>query len=194
VSTLPPSPCHLYSSKCLTCESSSSTPQISEEELPFLVAHLSLFSADGSVALDMGSSPTGTPPRRLLYGNLVASPQRLRDTDGKSCLLFIFSDVSIRWRGQYQLGISLMRISRHAQFHPSFSRKESAHRLAVCLFSFPSVDSNGALSIGDHGTTLAQTRTKPFDVVPHSDYIAARASFPTHFFTLFELLNILLVP
>jgi hypothetical protein len=88
----------------------SSFADHSEEELPFLVAHLSLFSADGSVALDVGSSPGGTH-RRVLYGKLVAEPQNLLDVNGKQCLFFVFSDVSIRWCGQYQLGISLMRLS-----------------------------------------------------------------------------------
>lgn len=82
-------------------------------ELPFLVAHLSLFSDDGTRPLDMGTSPTGeAPPRRLLYGNLVSSPQKLRDLQGRLGLYFLFSDVSIRWRGRFQLGIWLLRISQ----------------------------------------------------------------------------------
>lgn len=81
-------------------------------ELPFLIAHLSLFSDDGMRPLDMGSSPTGdTPPRRLLYGNLVSSPQKLRDLSGRLGLYFLFPDVSIRWRGRFQLGVSLLRLS-----------------------------------------------------------------------------------
>jgi len=86
---------------------------IPEMELPFLVAHLSLFSDDGTRQLDMGTSPTGeAPPRRLLYGNLVSSPQKLRNLQGRLGLYFVFSDVSIRWRGRFQLGISLLRISQ----------------------------------------------------------------------------------
>lgn len=83
-----------------------------EMELPFLVAHLSLFSDDGR-PLDMGAAPNGdAPPRRLLYGNLVSSPQKLRDLQGRLGLYFLFSDVSIRWRGRFQIGISLLRISQ----------------------------------------------------------------------------------
>jgi hypothetical protein len=79
------------------------------------VAHLSLFTADGLTSLDMGSAPgahAADPPRRLLYGNLVTSPQKLRDPEGKFCIFFIFADVSIRWRGRFQIGISLVGISR----------------------------------------------------------------------------------
>jgi hypothetical protein len=81
-------------------------------ELPFLIAHLSLFTGDGSTPLDMGSAPGGrTPPRRLLYGNLVSSPQKLRDLQGRQGLFFLFPDVSIRWCGQFQLGITLLKLS-----------------------------------------------------------------------------------
>ncbi|KAG6381578.1 hypothetical protein JVT61DRAFT_172 [Boletus reticuloceps] len=66
---------------------------IPEMELPFLLAHLSLFSDDGMRPLDMGTAPNGeTPPRRLLYGNLVASPQTLRNLEGRLGLYFLFSD------------------------------------------------------------------------------------------------------
>ncbi|KAG8220905.1 hypothetical protein J3R82DRAFT_2405 [Butyriboletus roseoflavus] len=66
---------------------------IPEMELPFLVAHLSLFSDDGMRSLDMGTAPNGeAPPRRLLYGNLVSSPQKLRDLQGRLGLYFLFSD------------------------------------------------------------------------------------------------------
>lgn len=84
-------------------------------ELPFLIAHLSLFTDDGS-PLDMGTSPNGeAPPRRLLYGNLVSSPQKLRDLQGRLGLYFLFPDASIRWRGRFQLGISLLRISEYVK-------------------------------------------------------------------------------
>ncbi|EGO22122.1 hypothetical protein SERLADRAFT_357113 [Serpula lacrymans var. lacrymans S7.9] len=119
---------------------------IPEMELPFLIAHLSLFTDDGR-PLDVGSSPTGeVPPRRLLYGNLVASPQKLRDLQGRLGLYFLFSDVSIRWRGRFQLGIALLRISE--------------------------TDPSGAMSIAEHGTVLAQARTRPFDVLAHENYVA----------------------
>jgi len=120
---------------------------IPEMELPFLVAHLSLFSDDGTRPLDMGTSPTGeAPPRRLLYGNLVSSPQKLRDLQGRLGLYFLFSDVSIRWRGRFQLGIWLLRISQ--------------------------TDASGVMSIASQGTVLAQAQTRPFDVVTHENYVA----------------------
>ncbi|KAJ8585988.1 hypothetical protein M405DRAFT_796118 [Rhizopogon salebrosus TDB-379] len=120
---------------------------IPEMELPFLIAHLSLFTDDGSRPLDMGTSPNGeAPPRRLLYGNLVSSPQKLRDLQGRLGLYFLFPDASIRWRGRFQLGISLLRISE--------------------------TDASGAMSIASQGTVLAQARTRPFDVFPHENYVA----------------------
>lgn len=81
-----------------------------EAELPFLIAHLSLYSEDGS-PLDMGSDIGcgNSPP--LLYGNLVSSIEQLEDPQGNLGLFFLFSDVSIRWRGRYQLGISLTKLS-----------------------------------------------------------------------------------
>jgi hypothetical protein len=95
----------------------SLTSYRSEAELPFLVAHLSLFSGDGLTSLDMvvppGSDGDGQEEhRRLLYGNLVSSAQTLKDVQGHSGLFFVFSDVSIRWRGRFQLGVTLFRLSR----------------------------------------------------------------------------------
>jgi len=120
---------------------------IPEMELPFLVAHLSLFSDDGTRPLDMGTAPNGdAPPRRLLYGNLVSSPQKLRDLQGRLGLYFLFSDVSLRWRGRFQLGISLLRISQ--------------------------TDASGVMSVASQGTVLAQAQTRPFDVLTHENYVA----------------------
>ncbi|KAG2344058.1 hypothetical protein BDR05DRAFT_910707 [Suillus weaverae] len=120
---------------------------IPEMELPFLIAHLSLFTDDGSRPLDMGTSPNGeAPPRRLLYGNLVSSPQKLRDLQGRLGLYFLFPDASIRWRGRFQLGISLLRISE--------------------------TNASGTMSIASQGTVLAQARTRSFDVYAHENYVA----------------------
>ncbi|KAJ7746889.1 velvet factor-domain-containing protein, partial [Mycena maculata] len=90
---------------------------VPEEELPFLIAHLSLFHENGQTPLDMGSSPTGPgyrqgAPQPILYGNLVSSVDHLEDLNGNMGLFFLFPDVSIRWRGRFQLGITLVRISR----------------------------------------------------------------------------------
>ncbi|KAJ7834650.1 hypothetical protein B0H14DRAFT_2166148, partial [Mycena olivaceomarginata] len=45
---------------------------VPQDELPFLIAHLSLFTENGIAPLDMGSSVTGQPPP-ILYGSLVSS-------------------------------------------------------------------------------------------------------------------------
>ncbi|KAG6918999.1 hypothetical protein DXG01_010238 [Tephrocybe rancida] len=128
----------------LTVRDSSGNSVVPEAELPFLIAHLSLFSGDGLTALDMGSSIGSDPP--LLYGNLVSSIDQLEDLQGNMGLFFIFPDVSIRWRGRFQIGVTVMRISR--------------------------TDSFGGMGVSDHGVVLAETRTRSFDVLPHSQYTA----------------------
>ena len=149
-----------------------------------------MFSGDGSVALDVNASPGGTI-RRQLYGNLVAEPQKLRDPSGKNCLLFIFSDVSVRWRGQYQLGIALMRLSRQGSSTCLFLECLLILQdlLLFSLFDasclpflfrgrpYLSVDPSGVMSVTGNGAAIASTRTKPFEVVSHRDYIAARTLF-----------------
>ncbi|KAJ7717693.1 hypothetical protein B0H14DRAFT_2412629 [Mycena olivaceomarginata] len=79
--------------------------------LSFLIAHLSLFTENGIAPLDMGSSVTGQPPP-ILYSGLVSSVNHLEDHNGNMGLFFLFPDVSIRWRGRFQLGVTLLRISR----------------------------------------------------------------------------------
>lgn len=85
----------------------------SESELPFLIAHLSLFSGDGQTPLDTGSfigrGVLQNPP--TLYGHLVATVEQLEDLQGNMGLFFLFPDVSIRLRGHYQLGVTLTRIT-----------------------------------------------------------------------------------
>ncbi|KAJ7880309.1 velvet factor, partial [Mycena olivaceomarginata] len=127
---------------------------VPQDELPFLIAHLSLFAENGTTPLDMGSSTTGqgyrqAAPPPILYGNLVSSVDYLEDQNGNKGLFFIFPDVSIRWRGRFQLGITLVRISRRVTAMP---------------------DSPG---IAEQGTTLAQARTGTFEVLPRHEYIAA---------------------
>ncbi|KAH0582959.1 hypothetical protein H2248_010855 [Termitomyces sp. 'cryptogamus'] len=128
----------------LTVRDSSGNYVVPQAELPFLIAHLSLFSGDGLSSLDMGSSIGSNPP--LLYGNLVSSIDQLEDLQGDMGLFFIFSDVSLRWRGQFQLGVTVTKISR--------------------------TDSFGGMGVSDHGVVLAETRTRPFDVLPYSQYTA----------------------
>ncbi|KAF8196720.1 velvet factor [Mycena galopus ATCC 62051] len=139
----------------LTVRDANGNAIVPREELPFLIAHLSLFAENGMTPLDMGSSTTsqgynrqGAPPP-ILYGNLVSSVDYLEDQNGNMGLFFIFPDVSIRWRGRFQLGVTLVRISRRVTAMP---------------------DSSG---VAEQGTTLAQARTTTFDVLPHHEYIAA---------------------
>ncbi|KAG7443654.1 uncharacterized protein BT62DRAFT_322737 [Guyanagaster necrorhizus] len=122
----------------------SGNPVIPQAELPFLIAHLSLYTDNGLTRMDVGYTMGQGPP--LLYGNLVSSLDILEDLQGNTGLFFIFPDVSIRWCGRFQLGISLLRIS--------------------------STDSSGNISLAEQGTVLAETRTLPFDVLPQDQYTA----------------------
>ncbi|KAF8972651.1 velvet factor-domain-containing protein [Flammula alnicola] len=130
----------------LTVRDPSGNAIVPEAELPFLVAHLSLFSGDGLTPLDMGSfigrGVMENPP--TLYGHLVSTVEQLEDLQGNMGLFFLFPDVSIRSRGRYQLGVTLTRIT--------------------------SPDPSG---LAEHGTGLAQTRTRPFDAVALHEYTAA---------------------
>lgn len=134
----------------LTVRDPSGNSIVPEAELPFLVAHLSLFSGDGLTPLDMGSyigrGPSQPPP--TLYGNLVSVVEQLEDLQGNKGLFFLFPDVSIRWRGRYQLGVALSRIS--------------------------SADLSGS---DNGGTLLSQARTRAFDAVALHQYRAARVLF-----------------
>jgi hypothetical protein len=148
----------------------------SQDELPFLIAHLSLFAENGTTPLDMGSSTTGqgyrqAAPPPILYGNLVSSVDYLEDQNGNKGLFFIFPDVSIRWRGRFQLGITLVRISRRVT---AMSGQLPAAMLYISLRFSRRPDSPG---IAEQGTTLAQARTGTFEVLPRHEYIAARLCF-----------------
>ncbi|KAF4570003.1 hypothetical protein EYR36_009809 [Pleurotus pulmonarius] len=117
---------------------------IPEVELPFLIAHLSLFSADGQRQLDMGSAPGGDLSPPILYGNLVSSVHQLEDLQGNMGMFFLFPDVSIRYRGQFRLRVNLMRL----------------------------MDQTGRMSITPEGSVLAYATTGPFDVVAYNEYSA----------------------
>ncbi|KAJ7788053.1 hypothetical protein B0H14DRAFT_2472923 [Mycena olivaceomarginata] len=67
--------------------------------------------------------------------------------NGNMGLFFVFPDVSIRWRGRFQLGVTLIMISMPDQ-----------------------------CGISEEGKTLAQTRTSTFKVLPRHEYIAAPQS------------------
>ncbi|KAJ7089664.1 velvet factor-domain-containing protein [Mycena belliarum] len=136
----------------LTVRDANGNSIVPQEELPFLIAHLSLFTENGMTPLDMGSSVTGPRPRQaqpILYGNLVSSLEYLEDQNGNMGLFFLFPDVSIRWRGRFQLGITLVRISRRVTAMP---------------------DSSG---VAEQGSALAQARTATFEVFPYEQYTAA---------------------
>ncbi|KAF9499431.1 hypothetical protein BDN71DRAFT_181851 [Pleurotus eryngii] len=117
---------------------------IPEVELPFLIAHLSLLSADGQRQLDMGSAPGGDLSPPILYGNLVSSVHQLEDLQGNMGMYFLFPDVSIRYRGQFRLRVNLMRL----------------------------MDQTGRMNITPEGSVLADAITGPFDVVAYNEYSA----------------------
>ncbi|KAJ6624968.1 velvet factor-domain-containing protein [Mycena sp. CBHHK59/15] len=155
----------------LTVRDANGNSIIPEEELPFLIAHLSLFTENGMTPLDMGSSPTGPAygpgaPQPILYGNLVSSVDHLEDQNGNMGLFFLFPDVSIRWRGRYQLGITLVRICRRVPVmsgqSPAFMRRPH---------DAPRRPDSSALA--ETGTALAQARTGTFEVFPFHQYTAA---------------------
>ncbi|KAI9511554.1 velvet factor-domain-containing protein [Russula earlei] len=129
----------------------------SDPEHPYLVCHLSLLSADGMRVLDpVNPSNRQFPPDRLLYGNLVSSPHYLRNLQGRSGVYFIFPDVSVRLQGRYVLQLTLMRLSR--------------------------VDASGMVRVGESGSALTQTRTRPFDVQPRHMYVAPPQTPLTEYF------------
>ena len=97
------------------------TARYRQHELPFLIAHLSLWTEDGRTRVDAGQ---GVP---MLYGNLVSAVDQLEDMAGNQGLFFCFPDVSVRVRGRYQLGVTLMRISRQARC-PAARRDAEAHQ------------------------------------------------------------------
>ncbi|THU91501.1 hypothetical protein K435DRAFT_727147 [Dendrothele bispora CBS 962.96] len=132
----------------------SGNPVVPESELPFLVAHLSLYSENGMTRLDMGSSVSHSQSAPILYGNLVSSVDQLEDLQGNRGLFFLFPDVSIRWGGRYRLGITLLRLSNP-------SHQSSATQSAV---------------------GLAETRTNTFDVLPPNQYTAVRQTRLTQSF------------
>ncbi|KAJ3731703.1 velvet factor, partial [Lentinula guzmanii] len=96
----------------LSIQDASGNPVVPEAELPFLIAHLSLYNDSRLEGVDRNPTQGGYSPASALYGNLVSSVEQLEDLQGNRGLFFLFPDVSIQWRGRYQLGITLLRISR----------------------------------------------------------------------------------
>ncbi len=82
----------------------------SEDELPFLITHLSLYPVTGERRVDANWQSEQGPP--ILYGNLVSAVDVLEDLQGNMGLFFLFPDVSIRWQGRFRLRVSLLKIGR----------------------------------------------------------------------------------
>ena len=111
----------------------------------------------------IGRGQSQSPP--ILYGNLVSVVEQLDDLQGNKGLFFLFPDVSIRWRGRYQLGVTLSRISESVDSLLSYFN-------SLLTKLMLSTESSG---LANDGTFLAQTRTRAFDAVALHQYRAARA-------------------
>ncbi|KAJ3794650.1 velvet factor-domain-containing protein [Lentinula aff. detonsa] len=140
----------------LSIQDASGNPVVPEAELPFLIAHLSLYNDSRLEGVDRNPMQGGYSPASALYGNLVSSVEQLEDLQGNRGLFFLFPDVSIQWRGRYQLGITLLRIS--------------------------SVSPSGIMGLAQHGQALAETRTRVFEVVPRHQYSSAQPTRLTQSF------------
>jgi hypothetical protein len=141
----------------------------SDASFPFLVCHLSLSVLDGLPASPMspGATSASSSAQRLLYGTLVSSPHRLRNLEGKPGVYFLFPDVSVRERGRYRLGVTLVNVMRQAtpdQVYP-IPLKQLTSGLAHPGAPGPSKG---------NGTVLATARSSSFDVVAMNDYTAPR--------------------
>ncbi|KAI9245190.1 velvet factor-domain-containing protein [Helicostylum pulchrum] len=81
-----------------------------ELESPFYVVHVSLWSEDMQIQLDLIEEPA---PRsmRFLIGSLVSSPTLLKDLNDQKGHYFAFSDLSVRMAGQYRLHFSLIHLA-----------------------------------------------------------------------------------
>jgi len=126
-----------------------------DADLPFLITHLSLFSADGITPVDVTAGLDSSAPERLLYGNLVSSPHVLRNLQGRQGVYFLFPDVSVRYRGRYQLCVSLMKLP-------------GPH--------------SGSLNLDGQGPVLAQAHSLPFDVLSRREYVAPVQTPLTQYF------------
>ena len=94
----------------------SRSRNFSGNDFPFLIAHISLYNAEGSSPVDVIGPGGQTPSQQRLYGNLVSSPQTLRNLQGRLGVYFLFPDVSIRWSGRFTLSVTLMRIPRYGLY------------------------------------------------------------------------------
>jgi len=131
-------------------------------EMPFLAAHLNLYSEDGSEPIDLveGHPSHNNPaaePQRMLYGTLVSSLHPLRDLDGQPGMFFIFPDISVRRRGRYTLRVNLLRLTAPA-------------------------GGTMVMPEGFRNAALAWVMTNSFSVVLQSEYSAPPATALTNSF------------
>ena len=75
----------------------------------FLIAHLSLIPVPGS-GVHPPTQAKLLDPTNQLYGSLVSSPQTFRDLHGRQGTYFLFSNVSVRIRGRFQLSVTLIEL------------------------------------------------------------------------------------
>ncbi|KAH8071798.1 velvet factor, partial [Cristinia sonorae] len=135
-----------------------------ESELPFLVAQLSLYSADGTTPVDLSADGAHASPERMLYGSLVSSPHILKNLQGRQGVYFLFPDVSIRWRGRFQLSVTLIKLGQ------TYGRVMLPCRMP------PNV------AIGESGIVLDRVKSHAFDVHARNDYVAPAQTPLTQYF------------
>lgn len=100
----------------------------------------------------------------------MSSLDQLEDPQGNMGLFFLFPDVSIRWRGRFQLGITLLRIARRVMI---VGVRMNVNKLIISF----SPDFSGLMAVSQQGQVLAEARTRTFDVLAHNQYSAVRVSF-----------------
>ena len=120
----------------------------SDMELPFLIAHLSLFTGDGSTPLDMGSAPgSHAPPLAIIvwqFGLVTAEITGLAGPPG-----FVFS-VS---RCQYPLVWSIPAWNHpSATFGVSYRLTEMRFNFHMFISVYVSMDASGALTVAEQVT------------------------------------------
>ncbi|ORY81559.1 hypothetical protein BCR37DRAFT_393412 [Protomyces lactucae-debilis] len=92
-----------------------SAGSMAQEDVPYLISNVSVWSADGSLQLmpapasgaadGTAVSHTSGPP--LMRGRLVVHGQLLKDTQGHENVYFIFPSLQLTRPGQWRLGVSL---------------------------------------------------------------------------------------
>lgn len=123
-----------------------------------------MYNADGSTPIDVIGPGGQTPSQQRLYGNLVSSPHTLRNLQGRLGIYFLFPDVSIRWRGRFQLSVTLMRIPRYGLTYGGYIyTDEWLVRMDL---------TTGPIDVAEQGVVLAQARSHAFDVCPREEYVA----------------------